>query len=350
MNNRRKQGFTLVELLVVIAIIGILIALLLPAIQAARESARRMQCINNLKQIGLACSTHVSEQGHFPVGGWGWRWSGDPDRGFSEQQPGGWLYNILPFTELKSVHDLGKNGNQRGRTQTAQTIVSIFCCPTRRPANLYPLNLSNTFNNLDDISIIQVVAKNDYAGNAGDNYSGETRGGPDKSPSSDIYATGASYDWLHNRYGNPDPDPTTLTINQALGVFYVHGYIKIKDIRVGTAHLYLAGEKYLNPDHYLDQDSDNDQPWSTGFDIDNVRWVNAAPQQDRRGSSNSGIFGANHPTTFNMLFCDGAVHSISYDISSTAHRSLGNRKGKYPDTTKPGNWILLPAADGSQYQ
>ena len=102
------HGFTLVELLVVVAIIGILIALLLPAVQAAREAGRRLQCSNNLKQIGLACSTHVSSQKHFPTGGWGWNWVGDADRGYGRNQPGGWVFNILPGLEMNSIHDLGK--------------------------------------------------------------------------------------------------------------------------------------------------------------------------------------------------------------------------------------------------
>src|SRR3977135_3561541 len=78
----RSGGFTLVELLVVIAIIGILVALLLPAIQAAREGARRAQCKSNLKQLALGCLNHHDTQKHFPTGGWGYQWVGDPDRGF----------------------------------------------------------------------------------------------------------------------------------------------------------------------------------------------------------------------------------------------------------------------------
>src|SRR5262249_22963987 len=102
----KPRGFTLVELLVVIAIIGILVALLLPAVQAAREAARRAQCINNLKQSALGFQMHHDVHKHFPSVGWGWAWIGDPNMGYGKGQPGGWHFNILPYIEESAIHDM----------------------------------------------------------------------------------------------------------------------------------------------------------------------------------------------------------------------------------------------------
>ena len=130
------KGFTLVELLVVITIIGILIALLLPAVQAAREAARKAQCNNHLKQLALGCMSHEQANGFFPTGGWGYWWAGDPDRGFDRHQPGGWIYNILPYIDQGPLHAIGSGmaaADKRVALMTVlRTPLPTLHCPSRR--------------------------------------------------------------------------------------------------------------------------------------------------------------------------------------------------------------------------
>lgn len=92
-----QAGFTVVELLVTMAVIAVLMALLLPAVQAARSAARRTECRNRLKQIALAFHNHEGTFKRLPSNGWGFRWVGDPNRGADRSQPGGWPYSLLPF-------------------------------------------------------------------------------------------------------------------------------------------------------------------------------------------------------------------------------------------------------------
>src|SRR5215475_8295789 len=141
-----RSGFTLVELLIVITIIGILIGLTLPAVNTAREAARRTQCGSNIKQIAMGMHEHVEAQGFYPSGGWGWYWMGDPDRGYNDKQPGSFWYNTFPYLDLMNLHEMGKDFNStsisstktQGNAQAAQTPVAVAICPTRRRAKLYP--------------------------------------------------------------------------------------------------------------------------------------------------------------------------------------------------------------------
>src|SRR6188768_3901810 len=94
-----RRGFTLVELLVVIAIIGVLVALLLPAVQAAREAARRMQCTNNLKQLGLALANYETAIKSYPPGAF---WQYPPD---TNALKGSCLLHLLPFMEQQNIYD-----------------------------------------------------------------------------------------------------------------------------------------------------------------------------------------------------------------------------------------------------
>ncbi len=171
-DNGHRKAFTLVELLVVIAIIGILVAVLLPAIQAAREAARRAQCRNNLKQLGLAANNYMSANKYYPTGGWGWGWAGDPNYGAGKMQPGGWMYQLLPFIEENQVWSLGKGlqGTARGNAikKAIETPIAIFFCPSRRNAQTVPLT-SSLYKQMEIYGVgpPSVIARNDYVSCSG---------------------------------------------------------------------------------------------------------------------------------------------------------------------------------------
>src|SRR5262245_14313375 len=139
-NQRSRRGFTLVELLVVIAIIGVLVALWLPAVQAARESARRISCQNNLKQIGLAFQLHHGTHGTYPSGGWDWNTpptliNGTPATGAPQQA--GWAYQLLPYLEAENTfRGTGTTDNERIISIIGATNKTFFCSSRRRPQAL----------------------------------------------------------------------------------------------------------------------------------------------------------------------------------------------------------------------
>ncbi|MCA9100399.1 MAG: DUF1559 domain-containing protein [Planctomycetales bacterium] len=317
-----RRGFTLVELLVVIAIIGILIALLLPAVQAAREAARRAQCTNQLKQMGLGSLNHHDVHGHFPTGGWGYLWVGDPDRGFDLHQPGGWIYNILPYVEQGTLHDLGKGQPAAAKAAAMSTRIATpvpaFNCPTRRSAIVYPAlkKWNHSGMPIGTTTFTNNIARADYAGNGGE--------------IPNIYASGPSDYNGESSYGSW-PDEKT-----ASGVIYGRSEVGIRKITDGTSNTYLIAEKYLNSDNYKSgEDSGDNEGMYMGFNEDIVRWTGnqqllRVPLQDKPGYDGREIFGGSHAAGFNAVFCDGSVHMIPYSVDLETHRRLGNRKDGLP--------------------
>ena len=187
-----------------ITIIGILIALLLPAVQAARESARQMQCKNNLKQLALGCLNHESLTKRFPTGGWGFGWTGDADRGTDWRQPGGWIYNVLPFIEQAALHDLGVGAADRPekRRQLPANVhpVGVLYCPTRRKALAYPWTGGAGGAPILNAGQMAAVGRSDYAANGGDFYVISSVGG------------GPFWHFLRQRRRRPDQHRPQLRI------------------------------------------------------------------------------------------------------------------------------------------
>ena len=325
---RRTAGFTLIELLVVIAIIGILIALLLPAVQKVREAANRSKCANNLKQIGLGIMNHENVYGRFPTGGWGWGWIGQPNLGTDRNQPGGWIYCILPFVEQDAIYNIGSgfaydsSEMVAANTQRVQIPIPIFNCPTRRTGGPWPGGATGDNVNY---TIPELKARSDYAANTGDGSNGATDE-DSRGPASWTVAKSALYPWKPQGYYT--------------GVLFERSEIKLAEISNGTSNTFLVGEKYLEQDYYFDgKDPGDNENMYVGFENDinretgytsGGRWVPRPPYEDKTGAGDTLSFGSAHPSGVNMLYCDGSVHHVAYSVDGTIFGHYGNRNNPFP--------------------
>jgi prepilin-type N-terminal cleavage/methylation domain-containing protein len=361
-----RRGFTLVELLVVIAIIGVLIALLLPAIQAAREAARRSQCKNNLRQVGIAMQNFVSARKMFPSGGIA-PWpklenyvSGGKPLG-PDRQGLSWGFQILPYMEQTAAYNLVTTA------QIQDVPVDGYFCPSRRPPTRVPTTDPVGFAYLMDYAAaVPAISREQFAGNYQQYLA---RGAVD--------TLGCEMEQFWGGDAGPDWEVTATSINGAtnagsttadsLGSNYVgfwgvivrSGYCArcdagkqrtgffepINDAKItdGTSNTLVVGEKRLVPSRYDGGPDNDDRGWSDGWDPDTLRSTICEFGPDREltvmETSNPNKsryrFGSAHASGMNAMYADASVRSIDYSIDQEllnrlAHRSDGGVIGEVP--------------------
>ncbi len=344
-NALSQRGFTLVELLVVIAIMGMLVGLLLPAVQSAREAARRLECTNHLRQFALAIQGHYDSAKHFPSGGYGIGFAPHPDRGIGLQQTGSPFYVLLPWLENKSLFELGKGAGAANSTSPQllhankvrlETPLDIFNCPTRRSAINYPVcsELPHVLKpylceKLDE------GARIDYAFNGGEFA---------VTMAFRVVPLDHTYDV---QWPATDP-PTSTNLKRPSGIVWLHSQFTLGQVVDGASQTYLLGEKFVATDRkYLGTSHGDDEGPYVSDERDVIRWahhpdfgggVYLYPERDHGFPPNypdfdpiaseeisSWKFGSAHAQGFNMAMCDGSVHTIRYEIEESVHRRLCNR-------------------------
>lgn len=349
---RRKRGFTLVELLVVIAIIGVLVSLLLPAVQAAREAARRVSCLNKIRQIGLAAMNYESQYGYFPAAA-DYEGSIDycaEDGGAVVVSPGGgpgtcesgapWTVLLLPFLEQQPLYDLFsiESGfvsvldiqtckNNQSPTLLQQTPLSIWHCPSD-PVIADEGNLATCY----------------HACNGGGNPSFTN---PNVDPNSNCQNEDCNVACRGSAWNNLEHFKN--------GIIYPTSNTKISEISDGTTNTIMFGENRL---HFLPGMQPNPPGrftgWASPSIMTNVHGcpvnVSAAAKSINETTNSSGrfiittsvqgdrthywdadtSFSSNHPGGAHFAMGDSSGHFLSEDLDIEIYRSMGRRADGQP--------------------
>jgi len=313
MFRRTREAFTLIELLVVIAIIAVLVGLLLPAVQKVREAAARMQCTNNLKQIGLALHNHLSTYGYFPTAG------GESQAIDATNPPSptvGWAAQILPFIEQDNLARYVTQGPDTWQSALGkapvEVVVKTFNCPSRNNRVSVPASWGS------------VYAMNDYAGlmvewlNASDWQSTTPASSNTTQAFGGIITKGI-------QWRSDDPSKTQI-----------FGKITATGVPDGLSNTIAISEKAVGARQYQPQVWDwwELPGWAHGADWPNMRlagnWIPVQPDnlfprvswmETSAGSGryNEFGFGSAHTGVFNCLFGDGSVKSVSVSIGNSGN-------------------------------
>jgi len=295
----RRCGFTLIELLVVVGIIGLLIALLLPAVQVARSTARSLQCSNNLKQIGLGLHNYLNTLGSFPTGSTVVRTNRVIEQGIS------WHVFVLPYLELGPMYDdIDPYKDANGGSWKAQQLnIPVFICPSVKTVDL-------------------ISGKAGYLQSS--NYAGVMGAGHG----------GSFVDLEDSHCGDYDTD----------GLLYPRSGVKIRDVRDGTSNTLAVGERlYIihpwmlgawwvrDPDEKMCVNSAknirlpiNADPKAFGY----YKFDRSAPEDAPKNLVlNDLMFGSFHPGGAHFVFADGSVHFLADSIDFTIYGDLATRDG-----------------------
>lgn len=346
----RRRGFTLVELLVVIAIIGILVALLLPAIQAAREAARRTQCVNNLKQLALACHNYADKykerlpwnsdrawQARNPMNG-----SQGGTRRFALMRDWSWIVAALPYMEEQSLYDQfnfdDPNGNWGTQTspnpvanrEVRKTPIDGLMCPSNDQEVLIEKQNGGYHHGN---SSQQPAARTDYLGNMGYFWGGWRDCG--RMPDNGM-----------NRGAYPGPQPWVngdwdVDLPRLQGCFFYRGSARLADVLDGTAETLMIFEGYHWRGVYtsggtvkLDTRATVDAAWASPLGaIGNVRNVlnnkNPAWNQYNGGGGEPRCHGwsSHHPGGAQYALADGTVGFMSEDVDWRIRYAAATRNG-----------------------
>jgi prepilin-type N-terminal cleavage/methylation domain-containing protein/prepilin-type processing-associated H-X9-DG protein len=351
----RCGGFSLVELLVVIAIIGILLSLLLQAVQASREAARRTTCTNNLKNLSLAVLNYHDLKKHLPI-----------SEDFSQYAPrhcdevsgeqleyieteddpwrspkykldgGGWIVRLLPQMEEQSLYDrlriglkgvwhaekTGMNLNEPDFRAALATQPKILVCPSEETAG--PRNDQNPYTNWEEANDpFCMVATTCYKGNAGDTAFESSDDEPPFNLPPGFWS------------GTPEhPNSSCYNSIEGFGVLWRYSYfsggVKLSQVTDGTSKTLLIGE--ASPEDQNSSAFMSDGDWATtGMQL-NFDWANSGFCIDGSGTPNSAVcwqimrgFRSDHPGVVQFAFCDGSVRAISEEISHRTLRALSTR-------------------------